>query len=75
MGLPVVSTVVESWHLFSAKERRNIALYILGIMLYKFGLEGKVLFHLKTARNHAPFFAFHLLIVSSFQRFHHGPCH
>ncbi|KAF4308997.1 Major facilitator superfamily domain general substrate transporter [Botryosphaeria dothidea] len=39
MGLPVVSTVVESWHLFSAKERRNIALYILGIMLYKFGLE------------------------------------
>lgn len=39
MGLPVVSTVVESWHLFSAKERRNIVLYILGIMLYKFGLE------------------------------------
>ncbi|KAH7062474.1 major facilitator superfamily domain-containing protein [Macrophomina phaseolina] len=39
MGFPVVSTVVESWHLFSPKERRNIALYILGIMLYKFGLE------------------------------------
>ncbi|UJR24703.1 hypothetical protein I4U23_006077 [Adineta vaga] len=27
------------WTLFSAKERRNIALYILGIMFYKFGLE------------------------------------
>ncbi|CAF1437884.1 unnamed protein product [Adineta ricciae] len=27
------------WTLFSAKEKRNILLYILGIMLYKFGLE------------------------------------
>ncbi len=24
---------------YSPKERRNIAIYILGIMLYKFGLE------------------------------------
>ncbi|GME24676.1 Major facilitator superfamily domain general substrate transporter [Neofusicoccum parvum] len=39
MGLPVVSTIVESWNLFSPKEKRNIALYIVGIMLYKFGLE------------------------------------
>lgn len=46
MGLPVVSTIVESWNLFSPKEKRNIALYIVGIMLYKFGLEGNALHHL-----------------------------
>ncbi|CAF3233028.1 unnamed protein product [Rotaria sp. Silwood2] len=27
------------WNLFSSKEKRNIFIYILGIMLYKFGLE------------------------------------
>ena len=27
------------WYLFSFKEKRNIVIYILGLMLYKFGLE------------------------------------
>jgi hypothetical protein len=30
---------MDSWRLFSATEKRNIAIYITGIMLYKFGLE------------------------------------
>ncbi|KAK2749574.1 hypothetical protein FQN55_003274 [Onygenales sp. PD_40] len=29
----------QSWNSFTGTERRNIALYILGIMIYKFGLE------------------------------------
>ena len=32
-------SVRATWRLFSAEEKRNIAIYILGIMLYKFGLE------------------------------------
>jgi MFS family permease len=32
-------SIRASWSLFSATEKRNIAIYILGIMLYKFGLE------------------------------------
>ena len=36
--MPKVS-VFDSWRFFSAAERKNIAIYILGIMLYKFGLE------------------------------------
>ncbi|OJD10488.1 hypothetical protein AJ78_08515 [Emergomyces pasteurianus Ep9510] len=35
----VLSVVRESWACFTALERRNIALYVVGIMLYKFGLE------------------------------------
>ncbi|KAL1382928.1 hypothetical protein HDK64DRAFT_341280 [Phyllosticta capitalensis] len=35
----IIASVKESWHLFSPSEKRNIALYIVGIMLYKFGLE------------------------------------
>jgi MFS family permease len=31
--------IVKLWTLFSAQEKRNIGIYILGIMLYKFGLE------------------------------------
>ncbi|KLJ09222.1 hypothetical protein EMPG_15363 [Blastomyces silverae] len=34
-----LSIIRESWRCYTALERRNIALYILGIMLYKFGLE------------------------------------
>jgi len=30
---------LSSFENFSAKEKKNIAIYILGIMLYKFGLE------------------------------------
>ena len=30
---------VQSWKLFTREEKRNIAIYIAGIMLYKFGLE------------------------------------
>jgi MFS family permease len=30
---------IKTWGLFSSKEKRNILLYIIGIMLYKFGLE------------------------------------
>jgi MFS family permease len=29
----------QSWNLFSFEEKRNILIYIIGIMLYKFGLE------------------------------------
>jgi MFS family permease len=32
-------TVAQSWRSFNAKEKRNIMIYIGGIMLYKFGLE------------------------------------
>jgi MFS family permease len=31
--------VNRSWNLFSFEEKRNILIYIIGIMLYKFGLE------------------------------------
>ncbi|KAL2361691.1 hypothetical protein RJZ56_005417 [Blastomyces dermatitidis] len=34
-----LSIIRESWRCYTTLERRNIALYILGIMLYKFGLE------------------------------------
>lgn len=33
------ASVGESWRLFTREEKKNIAIYILGIMLYKFGLE------------------------------------
>lgn len=32
-------SIRDSWHVFSPTEKRNIAIYIAGIMLYKFGLE------------------------------------
>lgn len=32
-------SIKATWNLFSAVEKRNIAIYIAGIMLYKFGLE------------------------------------
>ncbi|KAI9673419.1 MAG: hypothetical protein M1817_002881 [Caeruleum heppii] len=32
-------TVRETWRIYTPTERRNIAIYILGLMLYKFGLE------------------------------------
>ena len=31
--------MIDVWTLFSPREKRNIAIYVLGIMLYKFGLE------------------------------------
>jgi MFS family permease len=31
--------ITNTWQLYTWEERRNIAIYILGIMLYKFGLE------------------------------------
>ncbi|KAE8144747.1 hypothetical protein BDV25DRAFT_87106 [Aspergillus avenaceus] len=34
-----VSAVQEGWRVFTPLERRNMAFYILGIMIYKFGLE------------------------------------
>jgi len=37
MGL--LSLFTDSWKVFSGVEKRNIAIYICGIMLYKFGLE------------------------------------
>lgn len=39
MASKVFGPIVESWHSFTALERRNLAIYIIGIMLYKFGLE------------------------------------
>ncbi|KAK9241855.1 hypothetical protein V1506DRAFT_161345 [Lipomyces tetrasporus] len=35
----LLSTVTESWRAFTPAEKRNVAIYIAGIMLYKFGLE------------------------------------
>lgn len=37
MGL--LAAAADGWHCFSREEKRNIAIYISGIMLYKFGLE------------------------------------
>ncbi|EOA88457.1 hypothetical protein ACJQWK_01749 [Exserohilum turcicum] len=34
-----VAVVRETWHIYTPLERRNIAIYIAGIMMYKFGLE------------------------------------
>ncbi|EER27559.1 hypothetical protein CPC735_028950 [Coccidioides posadasii C735 delta SOWgp] len=39
MAFHILGTVKDNWYMFSPVERRNIAIYILGIMLYKFGLE------------------------------------
>ncbi|EEP79166.1 conserved hypothetical protein [Uncinocarpus reesii 1704] len=39
MGFRIIETVRGNWDMFSPIERRNVAIYILGIMLYKFGLE------------------------------------
>src|SRR5436190_4786285 len=33
---------MESWRTFTVKEKRNMAIFIFGIMLYKFGLEAFV---------------------------------
>ncbi|KAK9242152.1 hypothetical protein V1506DRAFT_509711 [Lipomyces tetrasporus] len=35
----LLSTVTESWPSFTPAEKRNVAIYIAGIILYKFGLE------------------------------------
>ncbi|USW46815.1 Putative MFS transporter superfamily [Septoria linicola] len=32
-------SVLDTWHMYAPEERCNIAIYIFGIMLYKFGLE------------------------------------
>jgi hypothetical protein len=39
MGKYGLSAITDSWRMFSPEEKRNIAIYICGIMLYKFGLE------------------------------------
>jgi len=36
---PKQHSVLGTWNLFTSIEKRNIAIYIAGIMLYKFGLE------------------------------------
>ncbi|CAF4336800.1 unnamed protein product, partial [Adineta steineri] len=33
------SGLFRIWKLYSSREKRNIIIYIVGIMLYKFGLE------------------------------------
>ncbi|EEP82544.1 conserved hypothetical protein [Uncinocarpus reesii 1704] len=37
--MAILSTITESWKSFTPTEKRNVAIYIGGIMLYKFGLE------------------------------------
>lgn len=32
-------SLLDTWRMYAAEERRNIMIYIVGIMLYKFGLE------------------------------------
>ncbi|KIX09097.1 uncharacterized protein Z518_00175 [Rhinocladiella mackenziei CBS 650.93] len=39
MGMFDLRAVRETWTMFTPTEKRNIAIYIAGIMLYKFGLE------------------------------------
>ena len=39
MGRFNFSEIKDSWRMFTSEEKRNIAIYICGIMLYKFGLE------------------------------------
>jgi len=39
MGKFSMAAVTDSWKLFTPTEKRNIAIYICGIMMYKFGLE------------------------------------
>ncbi len=34
-----VAVIRETWKIYTSVERRNIAIYIAGIMMYKFGLE------------------------------------
>lgn len=34
-----LAVIRETWHIYTLAERRNIAIYIAGIMMYKFGLE------------------------------------
>lgn len=34
-----VAVIRETWNIYTNVERRNIAIYIAGIMMYKFGLE------------------------------------
>jgi MFS family permease len=34
-----VAVIHETWNIYTPIERRNIAIYIAGIMMYKFGLE------------------------------------
>ena len=34
-----VAVIRETWNIYTPIERRNIAIYIAGIMMYKFGLE------------------------------------
>lgn len=34
-----ISVIQETWRIYTPIERRNIAIYIAGIMMYKFGLE------------------------------------
>ncbi|OBT81751.1 hypothetical protein VE02_09742 [Pseudogymnoascus sp. 03VT05] len=36
---PKSSNVLSTWHLFSKSEKKNMMIYIAGIMVYKFGLE------------------------------------
>jgi hypothetical protein len=38
MGSPF-NVFIDSWNMYTPKERKNIAIYILGIMFYKFGIE------------------------------------
>lgn len=34
-----IAVIRETWNIYTPLERRNIAMYIAGIMMYKFGLE------------------------------------
>jgi hypothetical protein len=35
----LVEDVVDGWHSYKPDERRNIAFYVGGVLLYRFGLE------------------------------------
>lgn len=39
MASKIFGTIAESWRTFTPMEKRNIGIYIAGIMMYKFGLE------------------------------------
>lgn len=58
----------EVYYMYTPRERRNIAIYIAGIMLYKMGLE-----FVRTTR--LEMFSFRLRSAPSVQREHHHTCY
>lgn len=69
MALKIFSLARENWSIFTATERRNIVLYIVGIMLYKVGLEAFIGSIVALATNRYDYDAFiHHTTPNTFER-------